>query len=215
MTPAGDRQSAILVFAKEPEPGAVKTRLIPAIGETAATAVYRSLLEQALTCAAQVPVTGRYLYAEKAPAEGMLDTRSAALGLDLRLQNGQGLGDRMYSAFSETMARYAQAVLIGSDCPEYTPDYVAAALDALADHDAVIGPAHDGGYVLLALRRLDRQIFDGIAWSTDRVLTQTRERLRSLSWTWAELAPLHDVDDADALSRFPALAAAASEHAES
>lgn len=211
MTPAGDRQSAILVFAKEPTPGAVKTRLIPAIGEPAATAVYRSLLEQALTCAARVPVAGRYLYADKAPVDGMLATRAAELGLELRPQHGHGLGDRMYRALTETMARHAHVVLIGSDCPEYTPDYVAAALDALADNDVVIGPAHDGGYVLLALRRLDGRLFDDIAWSTDRVLALTRERLRSLSWKWTELAPLHDVDDADTLARFPALAAIAGE----
>lgn len=209
MIRATDGKYAVLVFAKEPRPGAVKTRLIPDIGASAAAKVYRHLLDQALKSAAAIPVDSRYLYANEAPVDGLLTERSTTLGFQVRLQQGDGLGQRMYQATSETLATHAAVVLIGSDCPEYTPAYLQSALNALAGHDVVIGPAHDGGYVLLAARRVEAALFADIDWSTPAVLAQTRQRLRSLAWTWTELAPLHDVDDARGLARFPALVEAA------
>ena len=97
----------------------------------------------------------------------------------------------------------------GPVCPVLTPDLIRQVADALDRHDAVLVPAEDGGYVLIALRRADPRLFEAIDWSTDRVMAQTRLRLRALGLDWHETAPLWDVDrpaDFERLAaRFPAL----------
>jgi glycosyltransferase A (GT-A) superfamily protein (DUF2064 family) len=89
--------------------------------------------------------------------------------------------------------RRPHAILVGSDCPPLDADYLARAARALADHDAVLGPAEDGGYVLIGLAR-PVEAFDGIAWGAPSVLAVTRERLAAQQATWHELPVLWDVD---------------------
>ena len=97
----------------------------------------------------------------------------------------------MHRAF----ARAPAAILVGCDCPALTPDYLGAAAASLAaGNDAVLGPAEDGGYVLIALTRADRSLFERVDWGGADVLETTRERLRGLRWRWRELATLWDVD---------------------
>jgi hypothetical protein len=93
-------------------------------------------------------------------------------------------------------------VLVGTDCPALTADYLAQAF-ALLDGgaDAVVGPAEDGGYILIGLRRTDKRLFDGVAWGTASVLDETRARLAALGWSWQELETLWDVDRPEDLER--------------
>ena len=111
----------------------------------------------------------------------------------------------MRLAFATALRRADKVVLIGSDCPGYDTSYLRMAFDALDRYDAVIGPAHDGGYVLIGLTRIDRQLFEDIPWSTPRVLEKTHGRLQALGWRWTELATLRDLDQPEDLVHFPGL----------
>ncbi|HET7370491.1 MAG TPA: DUF2064 domain-containing protein, partial [Gammaproteobacteria bacterium] len=93
------------------------------------------------------------------------------------------------------LATYHYGLLIGSDCLDYSADYLVTALDALASgDDAVLGPAADGGYVLIGLARNHPALFEGIEWGSTSVLAATRARLRELDWRFRELPVLHDID---------------------
>jgi glycosyltransferase A (GT-A) superfamily protein (DUF2064 family) len=96
-------------------------------------------------------------------------------------------------------------VLIGTDCPPLDGDYLARALAAMADRDAVLGPAEDGGYVLLGLWRAAPELFADMPWGTDRVAALTRQRMAALGWRWAELPMLWDLDRPEDLARYRAL----------
>lgn len=130
--------------------------------------------------------------------------------MDLRLQQGADLGSRMATALSTTLATAREtapgdshALLIGSDCPGFDAAYLEAGFAALQTHDVVIGPATDGGYVLLGLARFDPALFADVPWSTGAVLETTRARIRSLGWRWCELAPLPDIDEPADLVHLP------------
>ena len=200
-----DAKRHLLVFARVPIPGRVKTRLIPTLGEAGATAVYRRLLRDTLASCARVRNVRRELWLDQSTSDPELNDTAARLGLSLHLQRGTDLGTRMQHAFVDVFDRAHSAVLIGSDCPEYDRDYIEAAFGALEHHDAVLGPAADGGYVLIGLKRVETHLFSDIPWGTADVLETTRNRLRRLRWTWLELDIKQDVDEAQDLLRFPYL----------
>jgi rSAM/selenodomain-associated transferase 1 len=126
-------------------------------------------------------------------------------GLSLSAQQGPELGSRMAAALALALERTPLAVLIGSDCPDLTPADLDAAARRLAEgYDAVLGPAADGGYVLIGLKRLDPGLFDGIPWASDRVAEITRHRLRALDWCWWELPIRSDIDRPGDLPGLPA-----------
>lgn len=202
MTP----DATLLVFAREPIPGLVKTRLIPALGATGAARLYRALLDRALNAATGVPGVAVELWCTGVPPSGGVCAELARrYGLELRHQGVGGLGQRMAQALGETLARCDRVVLIGSDCPGYHPTYLSAAFAALGGQDAVLGPAADGGYVLIGLRRPAPELFADIPWGTDAVLAGTRTALDRLGWTWAELPTLQDIDRPADLAACPGL----------
>jgi rSAM/selenodomain-associated transferase 1 len=110
----------------------------------------------------------------------------------------------MKNALADALTDYSQVVVIGTDCPEITPDYLNRAFSALENGvDAVIGPALDGGYVLLGLRSFTPSLFDNIQWGTDQVLSATQHNLRMLNWQWDELDMLRDIDTPEDLAHYP------------
>lgn len=203
-------QRRLLIFCREPVAGRVKTRLIPSLGPQRAATLYSRLLETALDAAYGVENASTELWCDFLRESSVvcrgLATRYA---MTLCRQQGKDLGERMYHAIS-TSTPPGPALLIGSDCPEYTSEYLSDGFAALADKDAVIGPATDGGYVMIGVNRIDRHLFDGIPWGTDAVLARTRAHLRKLRWRWTELAPLSDVDRPSDLAHFPDLVPAVS-----
>jgi rSAM/selenodomain-associated transferase 1 len=200
----------LICFAREPVAGQVKTRLIPALGAEGAARLYRVLLDLALRAGAELPGVERELWCTGAiPGGGRCAELADRYGLALRHQPEGDLGERMESALTETLARAGPAVLIGSDCPEYSPDYLASAFTVLETADAVLGPAADGGYVLIGLRRPTPALFAHIPWGTGLVLERTRAALRGLGWRWAELPTLRDLDEPEDLRAFPEFADAA------
>ena len=197
-------KNLLIVFVKYPEPGRVKTRLAAGIGDTAAADVYRSLV--ALTMeriAPSVPqVYDRIVYAD--PARSLERYRNWLTGAEgFAVQTGDSLGERMRTAFLDSFAcGYRKVCLIGSDCPDVSATLIEEAFSLLDGCDAVLGPACDGGYYLVALTRDIEQIFTGIDWGTDRVMQQTLARLDTARVSRRMLPRLRDVDRAEDLDFF-------------
>ncbi len=183
----------IVIFAKAPVPGRVKTRLIPALGADGAADLAREMLartvEEALATGLAVELCGE---PDAARWHG------ARAGLALTAQGGGGLGERLAAA-AERVLEEEPVLLIGSDCPELDRRRLQRAAAALDGHDAVIHPAHDGGYALLGLRRFDSSVFEGIEWSTPVVAEQTIARIGALGWALRRGETLRDVDEPEDL----------------
>lgn len=184
----------LVVFVKQPTPGRVKTRLVPALGAEAAAALYRVLVEHVLR--ATSPARGEYerlvFFDPRHAAEAM---RRWLVGVQLRHQSGEGLGARLADAFERAFRRGADRVaVVGSDTPSLGRADVTSAFAALDAADVVLGPAEDGGYYLVALRAPQPALFEGIAWSTSGVLAQTLERAAAAGLRVARLATRRDVD---------------------
>jgi rSAM/selenodomain-associated transferase 2/rSAM/selenodomain-associated transferase 1 len=188
---------ALLVFAKAPEPGRVKTRLARTIGDGMAVTVYRELADRTLRTAAAARRAGVVSAVElwldpQSDAEAIATWRDR-FGVTVAMQSGADLGERMRGALRSSIARGRSALLIGSDVPGYDVAYLARAAAALERNDATLGPAEDGGYVLIGLAR-DVDAFEGVPWSTPAVMAATRARLAAAGASCVELPPLWDVD---------------------
>lgn len=193
----------LLIFAREPVLGRVKTRLAASIGPAAALATYRELL--ALTAravaAAQVPATV-WLAEAPAPPADPTQPRPEWPGLPWRVQPlADSLGERMSYAFAEAFAAGAARVLIiGTDCPGLTADLLRDAFNQLTTHDLVTGPAADGGYYLLGMKQLHSILFNNKQWSTATVLADTLADAAELGLRVAQLPTLSDIDSAHDLA---------------
>jgi len=188
--PAG-APAALLVFARAPEPGRVKTRLVPLLGEQGAARLHARLVERTLKTARASGIACIDLYCSPGIKGDFFRKMQKRYKVRLRSQGRGNLGDRMYRAFHGRLP----AVLIGSDCPALKPADLRAAARALREGaDAVLSPAEDGGYALIGVRRISRRLFADIAWGGAEVLAQTRRRLQRLKWKWTELRTVWDVD---------------------
>ncbi|MCW8906401.1 MAG: TIGR04282 family arsenosugar biosynthesis glycosyltransferase [Sedimenticola sp.] len=194
--------SRILLFAKAPLPGRVKTRLIPRIGARQASDLHAELLWRTLGSAAG-GLAPLQLWCTPDTLHPLFQEAARAAEVSLHSQVGNDLGERMAYATKTALAEAGSVLLIGADCPVLARSHLRQALDWLAaGRDAVLGPAEDGGYVLLGLRRHHPQLFEGMAWGTGAVLQETRQRLRQLGLTVSELETLWDLDRAEDLQRY-------------
>jgi rSAM/selenodomain-associated transferase 1 len=200
---------AVLVMAKAPRPGTVKTRLHPLLGPAGCAALQAELIRHTLEVAS---AAGPRVHLAYAPADAEANLRDLAPpGVRMLPQHGRNLGQRMAAAALDVFSAGAGRLLvIGTDAPTLTGRALAAALTALADHDAVLGPAFDGGYYLIGMHapRTDLFAIDPALWSTDQVLSATLTRARALHLTVELLAPLRDLDtpeDAAVLLEEPGL----------
>jgi rSAM/selenodomain-associated transferase 1 len=195
----------ILVFARAPVPGHTKTRLIPALGAAGAAALHGRLVERTLGEARLASSARTELWCADPPEHPFYSDCARRFGVDRRAQTGEDLGQRMNAALADALARARVAVLIGTDSPDLDHgDLEAALLRLRRGIPVVLGPATDGGYVLIGLRRPMPGLFEGIDWGTNRVLEQTRRRLREIDSDWMELAPRHDIDRPADLVLLPA-----------
>lgn len=189
-----DARGSILVFSKPPRPGLVKRRLIPALGEEGTAELYRRLLLNTLDTAADSQAGVVELWSTDSGDAGI---RALARQRRLKLQQqaGEDLGERMATAFNQSLSRAPYAILIGCDCPALRPaDLRQAAGWLVSGARAVLGPSRDGGYYLIGLRRPVLGLFADMMWGTERVLAETRERLRRAVHSWHELPEYTDID---------------------
>jgi rSAM/selenodomain-associated transferase 1 len=191
----------LIVFAKSPRPGEVKTRLAAGLGSALAAALYRAVAEQVLAQTAmgdgRCPRTVFF-----APADAGPEMAAWLPAERCRAQEGADLGARMAAAFAWAFAAgAAKVVLIGTDVPALSAEHVDAAREALDTHDVALGPARDGGYYLVALRRPVPALFEGVPWSTPDVLAETLARVRAAGLGATTLGALGDLDDVEDLRR--------------
>ena len=195
--------TAIIVFAKAPVPGLAKTRLAPALGEAGAAALAERMLRHALAQAVAADVGPVELCAAPDASHPALQAAAAAQGVRLTEQGTGDLGLRMHRAFARSLMHHGRVLLIGTDAPSLDAGVLRQAASALQDHDAVFVPALDGGYALVGQRRADPRWFTDMRWSHDRVMQDTRERLRAAGVRWAELPAVADIDEPADLVHLP------------
>ncbi len=203
-TNVADPGCRLLVFAKAPEPGKVKTRLIPALGAEGAADFHKRLVMHALLAATQSAPGAVELWCSPDTRNPFFAQCGREFGVSLRSQAEGDLGERMRHAFDAALARSPRAVLVGSDIPGLHPGFLRDADRALRDGDeCVLGPAEDGGYVLIGLVRTHPELFHGIRWGGPDVLAETHRRIADLHLRCRELPVLWDVDRPEDLERLP------------
>jgi rSAM/selenodomain-associated transferase 1 len=194
--------SALIIFAKAPIPGEVKTRLCPPLTPDEAATLHGSLVLDVLE---RTRLAGVHRYVAGAPSADHVFFRIAEArhSVQLLTQQGEDLGERMQHAFEAVLDYgHRKAVLIGTDVPLLSKAVVAEALAMLETHEVVLGPAMDGGYYLMGLRRVVPELFRGIAWSTERVCTVTQELAKALNLRIGLLPFQRDVDTVDDVLAF-------------
>lgn len=206
------RGPTLIIMARAPVPGATKTRLRPLLGDEGCARLQAGLIRR---CVALGVALGWAAHVAHTPS-GSASLLRPLVGPDTVLldQRGDDLGARMAAAVHDvTAAAPGPVVLIGTDCPLLGPAHLRAAADRLADgHDVVLGPAHDGGYYLIALARPTPAVFAlpvGL-WGGPQVAAHTRHAARAAGLTLATIEPEHDLDtpqDAATLLRDPRLPA--------
>jgi rSAM/selenodomain-associated transferase 1 len=186
--------SLLIQFARAPIVGRVKTRMVPALSPEQACDLHcrlvlrtSGMLVRAALGPVHLAVAGDLGYP--------LFRECLELGVSsLEPQRGVDLGQRMYHAIDRGLDRYSRVVLVGSDCPDLDAGYLARAVAGLNRVPVVLGPANDGGYVLVAVRVRNAQMFREIPWGTPEVLEATRRRLQESGVAWIELESLADID---------------------
>ena len=187
--------SEIIIFAREPVAGQVKTRLTPPLDPEEAVELYKAFVRDVVSLAQASGADKLLLSAASEPGEFL-----NSLGVELEVQVPGDLGVRMRHAFQQALARSERVVLIGSDSPSLPQTYLPAAFEALSGKAAlVLGPATDGGYVLIGATGEVPEVFTGVEWSSERVMTQTLA-LAEKAAVDAQLLPFwYDVDTVDDL----------------
>jgi len=181
----------IQLFAKPPVRGKVKTRLIPELGESAATNIYRYCLDYTLRLVRRSGIDYQLWLSEESQD-------SIFRNQPYSLQQGTDLGSRMLSAIKSRLEQDANensgVILIGSDCLDLTPTHLQQAIDALSNHDMVLLPTFDGGYALIACRRVDAELFANVEWGESMVLQKTLGNAKSLDYRVSLLETVRDID---------------------
>jgi rSAM/selenodomain-associated transferase 1 len=189
--------SLLIVFAKAPVAGRVKTRLAAGIGAAAAAGIYRALAEEAWTAARAAAATlpcALWLYAE--PPEGTLDLQDWLPGADAYVPQPAGdLGVRITEAFRLGFeAGFRKVAILGTDIPGLSVAQLRLAFAACDDHGASAGPTEDGGFYLLALGARRDALFQDVPWSATTTLARIRDRTLRRGLAWTELDVLRDID---------------------
>jgi rSAM/selenodomain-associated transferase 1 len=184
----------VLFFAKAPVAGRVKTRFISELGSEGALALHKKLIQltwQRISERARWPIE---LWMSETGKEGWF-SRLCALD-QMFVQQGDDLGERMRFALNQALQRAPYVLVVGADCVSLDTDYLLDAIKRLkAGASVVLGPAEDGGYVLLGVSHtVPQQVFLDIEWGSERVLQQTRTKLLASGITWQELPLRWDVD---------------------
>jgi len=192
--------NTLIVFTKYPQPGLVKTRLIPFLGNEKSALLHRKMTERTIqTAKAFTQKEGiclRIFY-----TGGSEDLMRDWLGeMDFVKQKGEDIGEKMAKALNLCLSRSdSNVVLIGTDCPGLRQDILHNAFLKLENNDLVLGPAADGGYYLVGVRKKVDFLFGNISWGTDKVFSETEERALENKVKMGKVETLHDVDRPDDL----------------
>lgn len=193
----------LIIFVRNPEKGKVKTRLAESIGDEQATVIYRKMLLYTREITKGLNADKCIYYSENVNNNDLWDN----MVFNKYLQQGIDIGERMQNAFAEAFAAGKQRVIIiGSDCIELETYMVKEAFAVLESNDVVLGPARDGGYYLIGMRKFLPTLFEDKTWSTPDVLMDTILDLKKMDAKYYLLKTLNDIDtieDLDGLDKFP------------
>lgn len=177
----------LIIFIKNPVLGKVKTRLAATIGDQRALEIYQQLLEYTLNMVKKVDAEVNLFF-----SDSIISDDSASKKF---LQEGKDLGERMNYAFEKILAdHHSRVVIIGTDCAELTSDILQESFTLLDQSDLVIGPANDGGYYLLGMKKPSPFLFENIEWSTEKVFEATRKIAENSGLKISILPVLRDID---------------------
>ena len=195
----------LVIFAKAPLAGVAKTRLIPALGAEGAADLARRMLSHALAQALAAGAQAVELCMSPAPSDPAWQGVALPQAVERSDQGDGDLGARMGRAMERALAqRQGPVLLMGTDCPALSAAHIAEAARQLDQHDAVLVPVADGGYVLIGLRAPSLGLFTGMAWSTPVVAFETLRRMASLGLRVWQGHQLHDMDEPADLAHLPA-----------
>ena len=181
----------LMTFVKSPELGKAKTRLAETIGKAKALEIYEALLSHTKSIIHDIPLDKMVIYAEQISHNDIWN--EDVFKKDLQCEGD--LGKRMETAFSNAFDQgYKKVVIIGSDCYDLNEKIILEAFNELDNNDVILGPAFDGGYYLLGMKKLHRELFDDMPWSTDKLLATTQEVMEDIELSNNLLTPLSDID---------------------
>lgn len=187
-------KQVLAVFTRTPELGKVKTRLQPHLSAQQALECHllllRNTLKQIQSDQYQIEI-----WVTPQTEHPILKQLATDFSLSLHQQVGTDLGQRMHHCLNNHTQSGEHIVLIGSDCPDMDANYVQKAFAALQDHDVVLGPAKDGGYVLIGARQINTDVFKNIEWGSGRVYSQTVQKLSQAGLSFKSLTALDDIDN--------------------
>lgn len=185
----------LIIFAKAPTAGKVKTRLIPTLTAEQAAGLSQQLIKNTLSKFTAQQLLPVELWCAPDSHHSFFNDCAQQFPVVLKNQTGSDLGARMENAITATLKHSKWAIIIGTDCPELDDNDLEHAMLALENgNDAVIQPANDGGYVLIGLKQCEPDLFRGIDWGTSQVFSQTRQKLNDLGWSWKQLESRQDID---------------------
>lgn len=188
----------IIIMAKVPEAGKVKTRLQPFLTPEQSAEFADCLLQDTISKAKSLE---NKLIVAYSPLE-QRDYFDRFHNLNLIAQDGKDLGERMFNAFKFAVRKDSDSiVMIGTDSPTLPPTFIEKAFEYLEKADVVLGKTEDGGFYLIGLKKLDRRIFAYVEWSSERTFEQTKKNLEKLGFSLAELSIWYDVDESKDLER--------------
>ena len=183
-------KSAVIILIRNPVLGCVKTRLAADIGSLNALNVYKTLLSYTRNITNSIDSSRLLFYSDFIDFNDDWED-----GIYQKyLQSGNDFGEKMLNAFNIALTQHELVVIIGSDCFELNSEIIELAFKKLKYFDVVIGPAKDGGYYLMGLKRVYPELFQGKSWSTDSVLSETIDTLKELDLTYHLLPLLGDID---------------------
>ena len=190
-------KNLLLIFTRNPELGKVKSRLAKGVGEENALEIYKTLLSHTKSVVATLNCTKRVGYSEQVRPDDMWDNAI----FEKFQQEGENLGVRMHNAFKQAFSDgYEHVLIVGSDLFDLRDSHINEAFDALHSHEAVIGPAKDGGYYLLGMSKLIKEVFYNKEWGGDTVFKRTMSNL-AMTKTH-QLETLNDIDFAEDLKPY-------------
>lgn len=192
------------IFSKAPRPGMVKSRLQPRLSAEQAARLQQKMSAWMVSQAVASALGEVVLYAAPDCSDPTFVQLKQQFEIELKPQSDGDIGARMLSALKQGLSRFDAVLLMGGDCPQLDSAALKAVVQQLEQHEVVLVPAEDGGYVLVAMRRLVAEIFSGVDWSTPQVMRQTRVILQENRVSWHALPPLCDIDRPEDLDALPA-----------
>lgn len=192
------KHNALVIMAKEPHPASVKTRLRKSLTDEKRLALYVRLLEATIEKLRSVPGVDTFI--AYTPETALSFFKKFKLGLFPQTEGT--LGDRLYNAARKVLdGGYRKAVLVGTDIPDISGSIVLNAFGLLSEHEIVFGPAVDGGYYLVGLKRPIRELFEDIPWSSERTLRESLDTAKKYGFSVATTETLLDIDTIDDVKR--------------